>query len=152
MVEYKLIRSKRKTIALYVRGGGLEVRAPLRVSKQTIDRFVASKDKWIIKKTAELNERTIRRDSFTLGYGSLVIYRGKQYPIEARDGNRIGFDGTHFYMPPGLTHKRIKAACADIYRLLAKRDLTERVRAFAPRMAAIPHVVRVSGARTRSGS
>jgi len=56
-MEYTLIRSKRKTIAIYVRGG-VEVRAPLRTPKSEIDRFVASKATWIEKKLAEYAERS----------------------------------------------------------------------------------------------
>jgi predicted metal-dependent hydrolase len=42
-----IIRSKRKTVALYIRDGGVEVRAPLKMPKRDIDRFVASKENWI---------------------------------------------------------------------------------------------------------
>ncbi len=41
-VEYALVRSRRKTAAIYVRGGGVEVRAPLRMPKRDIQSFVAS--------------------------------------------------------------------------------------------------------------
>lgn len=48
MLEYELIRSKRKTLALYVRRDGrLEVRAPLRTSRTYIDDFVLKKQDWI---------------------------------------------------------------------------------------------------------
>lgn len=48
MLEYELIRSKRKTLALYVRQDGrIEVRAPLRTSKAYIDGFVEKKQDWI---------------------------------------------------------------------------------------------------------
>jgi predicted metal-dependent hydrolase len=50
MIKYDLIRSSRKTLALYVRPDGrVEVRAPLKVSKAYIDRFVEGKDDWIQK-------------------------------------------------------------------------------------------------------
>jgi len=46
--EYELIRSARKTLALYVRRDGrLEVRAPLRTSREHIDEFVRKKRDWI---------------------------------------------------------------------------------------------------------
>lgn len=48
MLEYELIRAKRKTLALYVRRDGrVEVRAPLRTSKAYIDDFVLQKQNWI---------------------------------------------------------------------------------------------------------
>ena len=43
-INYTLTRSNRKTIALYIHDGKVEVRAPLWVPKCDIDRFVASKE------------------------------------------------------------------------------------------------------------
>lgn len=107
-MDYTLTRSNRKTLALYVRDGTVEVRAPLKTPKCDIDRFVSSKDKWIRDKLTKSNEQKARRDSFTLHYGDTVTVRGKQYPITARNGNRIGFDGEHFYIPPELPPDEIK--------------------------------------------
>ena len=53
LMDYTLIRSNRKTMAIYIRPGGLvELRAPLHCPKRDIDRFVASKAKWIKEKRA----------------------------------------------------------------------------------------------------
>ena len=151
-VDYTLTRSKRKTVALYVREGGVEVRAPLQTPKAEIDRFVASKEKWISEKLSKSKERMDLRRSFSLAYGDYVTYRGKQYPIEARDGGHIGFDDLRFYMPPDLTPEQIKSACVRIYRMLAKRDLTIKTLDFAKRMSVMPSAVKINGATTRWGS
>ena len=48
MLEYELIRSKRKSLAIYVRRDGrVEVRAPFRTSRAYIDGFVSKKLDWI---------------------------------------------------------------------------------------------------------
>ena len=104
------------------------------------------------KKLAQCSERQEQRDSFTLDYSSTVLYHGKQYPITAKAGNRIGFDGTGFYMPPDLPPEQIKAACVQIYRILAKRDLTEKTHDFAKQMSVTPTSVKINGAKTRWGS
>jgi predicted metal-dependent hydrolase len=152
MIDYILKRSKRKTAAIYIRDGGVEVRAPLRMPKRDIDKFVASKNKWITDKLAKSNEQTTRRESFALDYGSLVIYRGKQYPIQAKEINRAGFDGECFYMPLELTSAQIKDVCVQIYRKLAKQYLTERTLASAKQMSVTPAVIKINGACTRWGS
>jgi len=57
-MTYTLVRSSRKTIAIYIRpGGNVEVRAPLRASRRDIDRFVASKQAWINEKIALVQAR-----------------------------------------------------------------------------------------------
>lgn len=152
MTDYTLTRTKRKTVALYVRNGSVEVRAPLKMPKHDIDCFVTSKEKWITAKLANLREQEIRRESFSLDYGDTVTYRGSQCPIEAKDGNRIGFDGGRFYMLPNLTTEQIKATCIQIYRMLAKRDLTEKVLFYAKQMSVMPDTVKINGAKTRWGS
>ena len=43
-MDYKLTRSKRKTVAIYIRNGGVDVRAPLKTPQLDIDTFVASKE------------------------------------------------------------------------------------------------------------
>jgi len=149
---YTLSRSNRKTLALHIRDGALEVRAPLRMPQSDIDRFVASKEKWIADKLPESIEQAERRENFSLAYGDFVTYRGKQYPIEAKEGNRAGFDHTRFYIPPEMEPEDIKAACVFIYRMLAKRLLTEKTLAFAKIMSVNPTTVRINGARTRWGS
>ena len=152
MFNYTLTRSKRKTVALYVRDGGVEVRAPLKMPKHDIDKFVASKEKWIADKLVKSVERKMQRDKFFLDYGSKVTYRGGQYPIEAADGKRAGFDGARFYIPSNLSPAQIKNVCVQVYRRLAKQYLTERTLSFAQSMSVAPAAIKITGARTRWGS
>ena len=152
MTNYTLTRQKRKTAVIYVRGGIVDVRAPLRMSKLAIDKFVAAHEKWITDKLAKSREQTERRAAFTLGYGDMLLYRGRQYPIVAEPGEEIGFDGAAFYMPPDLSSAQIKAACVRIYRILAERDLTSKALDLAKQMGAAPARVRVNSAKTRWGS
>jgi len=155
MIYYDLIRSNRKTIALYVRNDGkenyIEVRAPLRMPKRDIDRFIASKERWITDRMARLSEQSANRRLFSLDYGVLITYRGKQYPIAQKEGRSAGFD-ERFYMPPNLQSDQIKHTCVQIYRKLAKRDLTEKSFHYAKLLRVTPSAVRVNGAKTRWGS
>ena len=54
-VSYTLIRSRRKTLAIHIKPDTtVEVRAPIRLAKTEIERFVASKEQWIKKKQAQI--------------------------------------------------------------------------------------------------
>jgi predicted metal-dependent hydrolase len=130
----------------------VEVRAPLKMPKTDIDRFVASKERWITERLAESRAAAERREAFMPGYGDTVTLRGAEYPIEAKAGNREGFDGERFYLPPGLAPERVKPAVARIYRRLAKIHLTERAARHAGVMNVSPTAVRINGAKTRWGS
>ena len=152
MIEYALTRSKRKTVALYIRNGVLDVRAPLKMPIKAIEEFIESKEKWITERLSKSQAQTERREKFSLDYGSLIYYRGNQYPITAKDGTRVGFDGECFYMPPSLAPEQIKSTCIKIYRKLAKQYLTEQVLNFAQKLSVEPKSVSITNARTRWGS
>ena len=152
MITYTLYRSKRKTLALFIRNGEVEVRAPLKARQRDIDKFVTSKEKWIADKLAASAELQEQREAFKLNYGDMVLYHGKSYPIAAQPGNQVGFDDDRFYMPPHLTSEQIKYACVQIYRMLAKRDLTNKVLDFAKQMEVMPSAIKINGAKTRWGS
>ncbi len=49
VMQYKLIRSDRKTVSLQIKNGEIVVRAPRRLSKSAIDRFVQKHADWIRK-------------------------------------------------------------------------------------------------------
>ena len=58
MIEYELVRSKRKTLAVQVtREGRVIVRAPLRLAKYRIKRFVAEHADWIARALADQQSR-----------------------------------------------------------------------------------------------
>ncbi|MDR1322714.1 MAG: M48 family metallopeptidase [Gracilibacteraceae bacterium] len=152
MIAYTLIRSKRRTLALHVRGGQVEARAPLHMPKAEIDRFVQAKEKWLTDKLAESKGLARKREAFSLGYGDSILCRGREYPLAAETGDKSGFDGERFYIPPGLTPAEIKMCCVQIYRIIARRVLTPKTAEFAARMGVRPAAVKISGAKTRWGS
>lgn len=153
-INYTLTRSHRKTVAIHIRNGTVEVRAPISMPRQSIDRFVMSKEAWITKNLAHSSERLEKKSGFSLDYGGLLTYRGKQCPIEARQSGHIGFDDEKkcFYLPPDLHPEQIKHCCIEIYKMLAKRDLTAKVKVFSEEMKLVPTAVKVNSAKTRWGS
>ena len=58
VVEYELVRSSRRTIAIQIEpDGSVKVRAPRRCSRSVIDGFVQEKENWIRRKQQELRIR-----------------------------------------------------------------------------------------------
>ena len=148
---YTLTRSKRKTIALYVRNGDIEVRAPLRMSKRDIEKFIASKEKWILDKIKLSRKQEIKREKFSLNYGDSVICRSKPRQITATDDG-IDFDDERFYVPSGQTPQQIKQACIQIYKMVAGRDLTIKAYELAKHLFVTPTAVKINSAKSRWGS
>ena len=152
MTDYILTRSSRKTTGIYIRNGRVEVRAPLQLPKQDIDRFVQSKERWITRNLAKQQSQIQNRESFLIDYGGTILWRGAPYPIVGRSGTMAGFDGNEFYMPPGLTPEQIKAICIQTYRKLAKMHFTNRVSYYSAQMGVVPSAIKINSAKTRWGS
>lgn len=62
MIEYTLIKSRRKTISVEIRGGEVIVRAPNRTSKRSADAFVEKYADWIKKQLKKYSEQQARVD------------------------------------------------------------------------------------------
>jgi predicted metal-dependent hydrolase len=152
MREYTLIRSKRKSLAIYIRNGIVEARAPFKYPKVEIDKFVASKESWIAGKLALAQERMEQKESFVLNYGDELLYRGAGYPIAAKPVSQAGFENGRFYIPPNLETAQIKAVCINLYRHLATIHVTDRTLKYAKQMNLAPAAIKINNAKTRWGS
>lgn len=152
-MEYSIIRSKRKTVAIHILPAGVvQVRAPLKMPKADIDRFVADKEIWIRNKLQIVKERLSSRAAFRLDYGDCVFVMGQECPIVARPGNQIGFEDSQFIMMPGLNSEQIKGACVRIYMQIAKQALTAKTIAYSSNMGVMPSNIKTNSAKTRWGS
>ena len=152
MVAYTLIRSKRKTLALYIIDGQLEVRAPIKASKAQIENFIASKEQWISVKLAISKDRLEKREAFRLTYGEKILFLGQEYPIIATKEGHCGFDGRAFCISHSMNSEEIKSACIQIYRDLAKASINQLVAQFSEIMGVAPKSVNITEAKTRWGS
>ena len=151
-MEYTLTRSKRKTIAIHIHSGIVDVRAPLNMSKREIDRFVISKEKWIADKLAQSIYRVNARDWFSLDFGDTVVLRGKQVTITAQLIDSVWYDDNHFYLPAGLSPDQIKHSCIELYQTIANDVLKDKTICFAEKMSVEPSVIKINNAKNRWGS
>jgi predicted metal-dependent hydrolase len=150
---YSLVRSRRKTLAIHItKDAAVEVRAPLNMPIRDIERFIAAKEKWI--KTHLAKRETIRNEkaAFALHYGDALSLCGRQYPITAREGVRIGFDGACFFLPPGLPPDSVKDCAVQIYKLTAKQVIALKTEEYAKRLRVTPAGFHITSAKTRWGS
>ncbi|MDR2599308.1 MAG: M48 family metallopeptidase [Oscillospiraceae bacterium] len=154
MIDYTLIRAKRRTVALYVRDGEAIVRAPLRMPKSRIDAFVLSKEKWVLEELRKSKIRAEQLANFELNYNDEILYRGKNYKITACVNNQNSVDdyAQRFFIPQDLSTEKIKATVIKIYRKLAKQHLTERLEHFQSLMGVSVTTFRISSAKKRWGS
>lgn len=78
MIKYELIRSRRKTLSLYVRqDGSVIVRAPLRTSIEYINSFVSKKQNWIQSTQNKILAMKADRQTIELSSKDVALYKAK---------------------------------------------------------------------------
>lgn len=77
--EYSVVRSRRKSIAVYIRAGHAEVRAPLRAPNTFILAFLQEKSDWIRKQLHEENSRSEQR--YRLNDGCTLSFLGEPLTV-----------------------------------------------------------------------
>jgi predicted metal-dependent hydrolase len=135
MIDYTLIRSRRKTCAICVSGGIVTVRAPLRMSRRDIDAFVRAKADWIERRVDETARTAQQRAAFTI-----------------KPGDKLRLRGGYITAPNDAEGEKLKALCIKNYKKLAKQHLTERTEHFAAIMGNAPVSIKITSAKTRWGS
>lgn len=149
----RLVRSRRKTIALIVRpDGSLEVRAPQGMAEIRIREFVESHADWVRKQKARASEFTqpVPRQ-FT--EGEKFPYLGKEYPLRIvpRQRQALTFDGREFRLAKTALPKA-REAFIRWYKAQAALILSQRIPAHAAAHGYKYERIRVTSARTRWGS
>lgn len=152
MIEInRLVRSKRKTLALIVESdGGLTVRAPLRMKDDDIRQFVMKKEKWIKRKQAQARKDSIRPREFV--DGETFTYLGKDYPLQIVP---VRYPALVLNQAFKLSRDELENAESEFvawYKKQARGVLTERVSYYAEKHGFEVKKIRISSARTRWGS
>ncbi len=98
MINYQLIRSKRKTLSLQIdKQACLLVRAPMRLSVRRIEHFINEKQNWIQKKQAEIKSKIPPKQDYASG--NQYLFLGEQYPLLHTElGDPLNFNGQSFQL------------------------------------------------------
>lgn len=148
----RLIRSKRRTLALQIDAAGqLIVRAPQRLPRAEIERFVQSRAGWIRRHQQRLSDR--RPPEHHYRPGERFLYLGEEYPLEIVAAARPALelrDGVFRLSRAALP--RAAATFTGWYRRQAREVFAQRAEFHARRVGERFEKLRVSSARTRWGS
>lgn len=148
----KIIRSKRKTIALIVKPDGtVLVRAPLRASQSSIQEFVRKNTQWIERHRAKAlaNPPAASREYVP---GESFLYLGMPYPLEIVEGQKEPLRRNGTFKLAASHQSRAASAFEHWYREQARQVLTERLESFARQHDFQYKGIRITSARTRWGS
>lgn len=150
----RLQRSRRKTVALYVRpDGSLEVRAPLRLGMMVIQAFVDSKSGWIDRQRKKMSARVIPYPRVGYANGDSLWFLGKILTLNltAINRGRLKIVDDQLMVPVSLQNN-LDASLIAWYRAEARRVIKDRVEYFAKHFGLAFKSIRINSARARWGS
>ena len=148
MIEYRLIRSDRRTLSISVdREGALVVRAPKRVSRQEIEAFISSRQEWINRQRQAVSQAFAQVP--LLEEGSALPFWGSTLIITFRNVSKAVCQEGMLWLPgtgDPVQHARK-------WRMQQAASLiTPRVEYWAAQTGLRPQKTAYGNARTRWGS
>lgn len=159
-LDYRLLRSKRKTIGFLIDDDGLRVTAPRWVTVAEIESAIASKQQWIFRKINEQRERSVRRLQPPMEWrdGATLPYLGLDITVRVADASNAGvrFDEAtrelHVSLPASASEQQLKDRVQGWLQSEARRVFAERLDLFAEKLGVSFKSFALSSASTQWGS
>jgi len=140
-LDYTLIRTSRRTMALQVKEGALIVRAPRRTPVSEIERWIFEKRRWILRHQEKSREKAGAKPAYR--EGALHPYLGQSYPLRVLRGARGGAELTWGNILVTLrgepSSDKIKTVLKAWYRAEAETVFEDRLTELFPPFAALGH-------------
>lgn len=160
-MQYQLIKSKRKTIAIsFDRGGNLVVKAPWFVSDREVERFVQSKEEWILATAKRLAMQEKKKEAVRL-----QLVNGDQLPFlnehltlsvfreeSSRCRVKKAGDRLLLFVPYEADYEIRRMAIEKWYRKMAAQWIRERAMLYAGMMQVSFSEIHIKDQRSRWGS
>ncbi len=152
-MQYELVRSQRRTLAITIDGSGrCVVRAPLRMPMAEINGFIAEKRGWIETKLREIElKKVLAPGEPEFKDGAEIVLAGAKLRLHLVGGAVKGggaINGGELI----CSFKAGRAGLVKFLRTLARDVFISRANKYAPLAGAAPLAVKVSEARARWGS
>lgn len=150
-LDYKIQRSKRKTIAIKVEpNGSISVKAPYHLSDDAIHGFIDLKRQWIDSKLKAFKSRQIKCQSFD--NGAEVFLAGQRYVLEHKEDMKSSVEiiGDKVHIKHNVSDAQtLVEICIKNY---AKQFLSERLQLLSMKAGLMPNKVSIKTQRKRWGS
>ncbi len=159
-LEYRLLRSKRRSIGFLVDDDGLRITAPRWVTIAEIEAAILEKERWILSKLAARRESLARRlqphmqwrDGATLPYlGEELVLRVRTAQAAAVAYDEVARELT-VNLPPEAGIQQLKDRVQAWLQQQARRIFAERLPLYAQKLGVSYSAFALSSASTQWGS
>jgi len=149
----KIVRSKRKTIALQVCSDtSLIIRAPFHATDEVIERVILKHNKWLEKKRKEIILRDLKYPAKRFSDGEKFFFLGEEYrlhQVKEQEEPLILRKG-HFLLIKNLNNPR--DIFINWYKKMARATINQRVVWFAHRWGFRFNKITITNAQKQWGS
>jgi predicted metal-dependent hydrolase len=157
IVTWELRRARRRTIGFRVDERGLRISAPRWVTLSEIDRAMAEKASWILRKLDEWREHAARRERLAPRWedGALIHVLGERLVLRVDPTHRgvsLGEGELRVGLPAGTSPEQLQERVQVWLKQHARTVFAPRIAFYAERLGRSPKRWALSSARTRWGS
>jgi len=155
-IDYRLVRSRRRSIEMTIDHSGVIVRAPRRAPIREIEAELRKRADWVVDTLAEWRGRD--RESYPSDWrtGAPLLYQGRALTLALFPARRASIDADLLHLTVLHPTPGDQAAMASfVGRWLKDQALAQlgpRVLHFARLIAAVPPALTLSNARSQWGS
>ncbi len=158
-LRVEVVRSRRRTSALYIVGNELQVRVPYQFKNASILEILKNNRSWISKKVIQLKTVKIPIPKKFVN-GESFPFLGQNYHLKIKEGQRVGVQLKDGYLlttvrssEVGSKRKeRVEQYLNSWYRLIAKEKLIEKVERYSKQIGVSPLDLRVGRFKSKWGS
>ena len=164
LIDYRLQRSRRRTMIFSVSAEGLAVRAPFGMPMHTVEQAVQEKGRWIVRKLGGMQERQARVDASRINWldAPQLDFLGQKIGIivapeesKTRFQTNNNLDDTpslQLALPAHANVKKIRDTTQHWLKEQATLLYSERLNHFAEQLGVTWETLHLSNANTRWGS
>lgn len=152
---YSIVRSKRKSAAIHVRAGQVQVRIPEFVEDKWAQEFILTKQAWIRQKLAQQDQHAQMKP--VLAQGQTLLWLGQEREIKLKQ--KIGVELGENHIELGVAHtkadqaetaKSIQAVLERFFKQQAKDYMVPRTQMIAQQYGLQDKLANVKFRRTKT--
>ena len=154
LVQYRLRRTARRSIALTIGNDGLKVMAPLRATLREIESMLLNHADWVDKKLSERECRSLN-NALSLHDGITLPVLGEPCTLRLQSGPPCFYwveGGLILQQSMDVTKEQTATLLQCALRERAQGLFSSRMQEFCKKFDLVPPMLRLSNAKTRWGS
>jgi len=158
-LKVEVLRSRRKTVALHIIGGALQIRVPYRIGDREILEILETKKRWVRNKAIQLQSQPLIREREFVN-GEFFFLFGRRLNLKVLEGGKVGIQLIDDNLITtvraselgDLRKSRIKTYIGKWYLQEAYKIIEEKVFRYSEIIRVSPRGIKVRNYKTRWGS